>query len=126
MAVIRFILSPHSFFRVFRKGSPKRKDAIYIFICRGQVYFVPFLTSADGNSLSSLLITYMTILSRYFERNIYKRSSQNIKLTSSVLQKVAEGSLEAKILKTIALIYLVEQFEKLPPIVKYYFRYLPR
>jgi hypothetical protein len=36
-------------------------------------------------------------------------------LTASVIQKVNPDSLEAKIIKTIALIYLVEQFEKLPP-----------
>lgn len=38
------------------------------------------------------------------------------KLTSSVLRKVERDSLEAKIIKTISLIYIVEQFEKLPPI----------
>ena len=36
--------------------------------------------------------------------------------TSKVLQKLDEGSLAAKIVKTILLIYIVEQFEKLPPI----------
>lgn len=39
------------------------------------------------------------------------------KLTASVLRKVDDKSLHAKIIKTIALIYLVEQFEKLPPMV---------
>ena len=39
------------------------------------------------------------------------------KLTATVLNKVEPESLESMILKTIALIYLVEQFEKLPPIV---------
>lgn len=39
------------------------------------------------------------------------------KLTASVLRKVESKSLHAKIIKTIALIYLVEQFEKLPPMV---------
>lgn len=38
------------------------------------------------------------------------------KLTSSVLRKVEGLTLHSKIIKTIALIYLVEQFEKLPPI----------
>jgi hypothetical protein len=36
--------------------------------------------------------------------------------TSKVLQKLDEDSLAAKIVKTISLIYIVEQFEKLPPI----------
>jgi len=39
------------------------------------------------------------------------------KLTASVLRKVEDKSLHTKIIKTIALIYLVEQFEKLSPIV---------
>ncbi|AII59477.1 hypothetical protein X793_03835 [Dehalococcoides mccartyi CG4] len=77
-----------------------------------------FLTSADGE-FPLLTPDY---LYDYFEpllrKEPYTSEAHKIyKLTSSVLQKVAEGSLEAKILKTIALIYLVEQFEKLPPIV---------
>jgi uncharacterized protein (UPF0297 family) len=40
------------------------------------------------------------------------------KLTASVLRKVdGKPALHAKIIKTITLIYLVEQFEKLPPII---------
>lgn len=39
------------------------------------------------------------------------------KLTASVLRRVEDKSLHSKIIKTISLIYLVEQFEKLPPIV---------
>ncbi|MDR3586898.1 MAG: hypothetical protein P4L59_16525 [Desulfosporosinus sp.] len=38
------------------------------------------------------------------------------KLTSNVLRKVEPDSLGAKIIKTISLIYIIEQFEKLPPI----------
>jgi hypothetical protein len=39
------------------------------------------------------------------------------KLTTSVLRKVEGKPLHTKIIKTIALIYLVEQFEKLAPVV---------
>jgi len=38
------------------------------------------------------------------------------KLTSKVLDKLDSKSLGAKIIKTIALTYIIEQFEKLPPI----------
>lgn len=38
------------------------------------------------------------------------------KLTSNVLHKVKKNSLGSKIIKTISLVYIVEQFEKLPPI----------
>ena len=37
-------------------------------------------------------------------------------ITSKVLRKLEEHSLSAKIIKTISLIYIVEQFEKLPPV----------
>ena len=46
-----------------------------------------------------------------YNSNIYK----NYKLLKTVLLKVEENSLESKILKTIALIYFIEQFEKLAP-----------
>jgi predicted transcriptional regulator len=39
------------------------------------------------------------------------------KLTASVLRRVEINSLQSKIIKTISLIYLVEQFEKLAPVV---------
>lgn len=39
------------------------------------------------------------------------------RLAESALRRVGEGSLGAKIIKALALIYLVEQFEKLPPTV---------
>jgi hypothetical protein len=73
----------------------------------------------SGNGFSLLTPDY---LYDYFEPLLRKEpytseAHKTYKLTTSVLQKVAEESLEAKILKTIALIYLVEQFEKLPPIV---------
>jgi hypothetical protein len=89
-----------------------------------------FLSSGDRHTLSAFLaksddnFSLLTpdYLYDYFEPLLRKEpytseAHKTYKLTTSVLQKVEEGSLEAKILKTIALIYLVEQFEKLPPIV---------
>ncbi len=38
------------------------------------------------------------------------------KLTSNILQKLDVNSIHARIVKTISLIYMVEQYEKLPPI----------
>ena len=43
--------------------------------------------------------------------------SKIYKLTTNVLQKVDPDSISAKILKTISLIYMVEQFEKEAPIL---------
>lgn len=89
-----------------------------------------FLSSDDRNTLSAFLKAdnkqFPLITSDYlydyfeplFRKESYTSETHKIyKLTSAVLQKVEQDSLEAKILKTIALIYLVEQFEKLPPIV---------
>lgn len=59
----------------------------------------------------------------YFENEFKKElnSSEIHKtylLTSRILQKVERDSLQAKIVKTIALIYIIEQFEKYPPTVE--------
>lgn len=59
----------------------------------------------------------------YFENEFKKElnSSEIHKtylLTSRILHKVERDSLQAKIVKTIALIYIIEQFEKYPPTVE--------
>jgi hypothetical protein len=77
-----------------------------------------FLTSAH-NRFPLLTPDYIY---DYFEPLLRKEpytseAHKLYKLTTNALKKVKEGSLGAKIIKTIALIYLVEQFEKLPPIV---------
>ena len=89
-----------------------------------------FLSSGDRHTLSSFLnsakedfpLLTPDYLYDYFEpllrKEPYTSEAHKIyQLVSNVLQKVDENSLGAKILKTIALIYLVEQFEKLPPMV---------
>jgi len=77
-----------------------------------------FLKGADGNFP---LVTPDYIYD-YFEPLLRKEPHTSevhglYRLTTAVLQKVDPESLEAKILKMIALIYLVEQFETLPPVV---------
>jgi hypothetical protein len=64
---------------------------------------------------ADLLYDYFEPLFRKepYTSEVYK----TYKLTSTVLRKVNENSLHSKIVRTIALIYLVEQFEKLPPTV---------
>ena len=57
----------------------------------------------------------------YFEMLLRKEhyssdTHKMYKLTSRVLDKLDVTSLGAKIIKTISLIYLIEQFEKLPPV----------
>ncbi len=89
-----------------------------------------FLSSDDRYTLSAFLRTATDrfplitpdYLYDYFEsllrKEPYTSDAHKIyKLTTTVLLRVAPDSLEAKIIKTIALIYLVAQFEKLPPTV---------
>ncbi|GHU74353.1 hypothetical protein FACS1894188_02320 [Clostridia bacterium] len=90
-----------------------------------------FLSSDDRFTLSAFLkldgsnkfpLVTPDYLYDYFEPLLRKEpytseTHKLYKLTTTVLQKVEDNTLEAKILKTIALIYLVEQFEKLPPMV---------
>lgn len=51
-----------------------------------------------------------------FRKEVYSEELRiNYKLAEQILQKLEEGSLEQKIVKTLALIYILEQFEKLEP-----------
>lgn len=90
-----------------------------------------FLSSDEKNTLaafvknttaSEFVMLTPDILYDYFEPLLRKEpytssTHQQYKLTESVLRRVDENSLGAKIIKTISLIYIVEQFEKLPPLV---------
>ena len=76
-----------------------------------------FLQSTEGN-FPLLTPDY---LYDYFEPLLRKEAwttdiHKQYKLTEIVLRRVEPDSLEAKIIKTISLIYIIEQFEKLPPI----------
>lgn len=58
----------------------------------------------------------------YFEPQFRKELNsteifKTYQLATKVLKKVKKGSLQSKIVKTLALIYIIEQFEKLPPTV---------
>lgn len=89
-----------------------------------------FLSSDDKYTLSAFLkseqggfaLLTPDYIYDYFEP-LFRKEPYNsevhkmYKLTASVLRKVENKSLHSRIIKTITLIYLVEQFEKLPPIV---------
>ncbi|MPL98146.1 hypothetical protein SDC9_44346 [bioreactor metagenome] len=90
-----------------------------------------FLSSNEKNTLvafvknsatSDFVMLTPDIIYDYFEPLLRKEpytsaTHQQYKLTESVLRRIDENSLGAKIIKTISLIYIVEQFEKLPPLV---------
>ncbi len=76
-----------------------------------------FLNSVDEKEFPFLTPDY---LYDYFEPLLKKEHytseiSKLYKLTNKVLQKVENNTLGIKIIKTIALCYFIEQFEKLPP-----------
>lgn len=87
-----------------------------------------FLSSDDKYTLSAFLENAMgdfpmltpDYLYDYFEPLLRKEPytseiHKQYEITSKVLQKLDEDSLAAKVVKTISLIYIVEQFEKLSP-----------
>ena len=88
-----------------------------------------FLSANEKHSLSAFLeskdgFRFLTPDKIYdyfeslFRKEVYTSETHKIyKLTSTVLRKVEENSLESKIIKLISLIYIVSQFEKLPPTV---------
>lgn len=76
-----------------------------------------YLNKSDENKFALLTPEYIF---NYFDpllkrENYNSEIYKNYKLLKNVLTKVEENSLEDKILKTIALIYFVEQYEKLAP-----------
>lgn len=90
-----------------------------------------FLSSGEKNTLVDFVKNVVTsdfamltpdIIYDYFEPLLRKEpytssTYQQYKLTENVLRRIDENSLSAKIIKNISLIYIVEQFEKLPPLV---------
>ncbi len=97
----------------------QNERTLFTFLSSDDRYTLSAFLKTDGGQFPLITPDY---LYDYFEpllrKEPYTSETHKIyKLTSTVLQKVEADTLEAKILKTIALIYLVEQFEKLPPVV---------
>jgi len=88
-----------------------------------------FLSAAGAFTLPSFLSKYADdkfevitpdLIYDYFEplfkKEVYTREFyETYRLTANVLAKLEENSLESKIVKTLSLIYILEQFEKLKP-----------
>ena len=88
-----------------------------------------FISAPGVSTLPSFLDTYNDdhfevltpdMIYDYFEplfkKEVYSGSiHDNYILTELILEKLQEGSLESKIVKTLSLIYTLEQFEKLQP-----------
>lgn len=90
-----------------------------------------FLSSKEKHTLSSFLQTRSETsfdvltpdyLYDYFEPLLRKEpytspAHKQYKLTENILHRIEENSLASKIIKTISLIYIIEQFEKMPPVI---------
>ena len=89
-----------------------------------------FLSSAQKNALKQFIdkssddLPFVTpdYLYDYFENELRKELNTSdvykvYSLSTKILRNFSHGSLSAKIIKTIALIHIVQQFEKLPPTV---------
>ena len=97
----------------------QNERTLFTFLSADDKYtLLSFLESAEGDFpmlTPDFIYDYFQPL---FRKEAYTSEVHKMyKLTASVLRKVDDKSLHAKIIKTIALIYLVEQFEKLSPIV---------
>lgn len=96
----------------------QNERTLFTFLSSDQKYTLSaFLKTAEGD-FPMLTPDYIY---DYFEPLLRKEpytseTHKLYKLTSNVLRKVEPDSLGAKIIKTISLIYIIEQFEKLPPI----------
>ena len=77
-------------------------------------------TFLDGYDDDCFKVITPDIIFDYFEPLFRKESytselHRNYILTKTILEKIDEKSLEAKIIKTLSLIYILEQFDKIKP-----------
>ena len=97
----------------------QNERTLFTFLSADDKHTLSAFVRTTGNDFALLTPDYIY---DYFEPLFRKEPytsevHKTYKLTASVLRRVEGKPLHAKIIKTIALIYLVEQFEKLPPIV---------
>lgn len=99
----------------------QNERTLFTFLSSNQKYTLTEFIEKNNDKLPFVTPDY---LFDYFEMQFKRElNSSNIyktyNLASNVLKKVEENSLQAKIIKTIALVYMIEQFEKMPPTVDY-------
>lgn len=97
----------------------QNERTLFTFLSADDKFTLTAFVQAASNDFSLLTPDYIyDYFEPLFRKEPYTSEVHKMyKLTASVLRKVEGKSLNAQIIKTIALIYLVEQFEKLPPIV---------
>lgn len=97
----------------------QNERTLFTFLSANEKYSLFEFLEKNNSSKSLLTVDYIY---DYFEplmrKEAYTSEAHKLyQLTSTVLRRLDENSLETKIIKFISLIYLVAQFEKLPPTV---------
>ena len=96
----------------------QNERTLFTFISAPGLSTLPgFLENHDDNCFEvitpDLIYDYFEPL---FKKEVYIGSiHENYVLTEMILAKLQESSLESKIIKTLALVYILEQFEKMQP-----------
>ena len=96
----------------------QNERTLFTFISSPGISTLPdFLEEYDENQFEMLtpdaIYDYFEPL---FKKEVYSGNiHENYVLTETILEKLQDGSLESKIVKTLSLIYILEQFEKLQP-----------
>lgn len=128
-------MSPEEYDKAMLQCYPLHPVSTYILprlserVAQNERTLFTFLSADGGSTLKSFLNNYQddafelitpNLIYDYFEPlfrkeayegNIYK----TFMLTTSILSQLDESGLESKLVKTISLIYILEQFEKLKP-----------
>lgn len=95
----------------------QNERTLFTFLSTDNKYtLLDFLNSTEGDFpmlTPDYIYDYFESLLRkeHYDSDVFKM----YKLTTKVLSSLDSHSLESKIIKTISLIYIIEQFEKLPP-----------
>ena len=97
----------------------QNERTLFTFLSADDKHTLLAFVQSEGNEFSLLTPDYIyDYFEPLFRKEPYTSDVHKMyKLAASVLRRVEGKRLHTRIIKTIALIYLVEQFEKLPPIV---------
>ena len=95
----------------------QNERTLFTFLSSDQKHTLPSFLKETTNDFSLLTPDYIyDYFEPLFRKEPYTSDIYKIyKLTASILRKIEKKSLGAKIIKTISLIYIIEQFEKLQP-----------
>ena len=96
----------------------QNERTLFTFLSSQEKHTLSTFLDSDKNGFPLLTPDYLyDYFEPLFRKEVYTSEIHKIyKLTSNILQKLDDDSIHSRIVKTISLIYMVEQYEKLPPI----------